>query len=140
MEDSKHAVAGGQWPLPDQHAGCRHLGQCRRTGEFPGVAGAHATEDADACCQAGRQAGCASRRAQTGRRGKTNRRGKMIVERLWPNSHLRNYHYLVVCEETGEALAIDPLDSTLMLDSAREHGWEITRILNTHHHNDHTAG
>jgi hydroxyacylglutathione hydrolase len=64
----------------------------------------------------------------------------MIVERLWPNSHLRNYHYLVVCEETGEALAIDPLDATLMLDSAREHGWEITRILNTHHHKDHTAG
>ena len=64
----------------------------------------------------------------------------MIVERLWPNSHLRNYHYLVVCEETGEALAIDPLDSTLILDSAREHGWEITQILNTHHHLDHTAG
>lgn len=64
----------------------------------------------------------------------------MKVERLWPDNPLRNYHYLVVCEESGEALAIDPLDSALMLNTAREHGWEITQILNTHHHFDHTAG
>jgi len=64
----------------------------------------------------------------------------MIVERLWPDSRLRNYHYLVVCEETGDALAIDPLDADLMLRSARARGWNITQILNTHHHLDHTAG
>jgi len=64
----------------------------------------------------------------------------MIVERLWPDSRLRNYHYLVACSQTGEALAIDPLDSDLMLRTARERGWQITQILNTHHHLDHTAG
>jgi hydroxyacylglutathione hydrolase len=64
----------------------------------------------------------------------------MKVERLWPDSRLRNYHYLIVCEESGEALAVDPLDSALLLKAAREHGWDITQILNTHHHSDHTAG
>jgi hydroxyacylglutathione hydrolase len=64
----------------------------------------------------------------------------MRIERLWPDSRLRNYHYLVACEETGEALAIDPLDADLMLRSARAQDWQITQILNTHHHLDHTAG
>jgi hydroxyacylglutathione hydrolase len=64
----------------------------------------------------------------------------MHVERIWPDTKLRNYHYLVVCQSTGEALAIDPFDSQLMLDAARRHGWQITQILNTHHHNDHVAG
>jgi len=62
------------------------------------------------------------------------------VERLWPDTRLRNYHYLVVCEETGEALAVDPFDAPLMLDAARRHGWQITQVLNTHHHDDHVAG
>jgi hydroxyacylglutathione hydrolase len=64
----------------------------------------------------------------------------MHVERLWPDVQLRNYHYLVVCKRTGEALAIDPFDSKLMLDTARRNGWQITQILNTHHHHDHVAG
>jgi hydroxyacylglutathione hydrolase len=62
------------------------------------------------------------------------------VERIWPDTKLRNYHYLVVCTETGDALAVDPFDAGLMLDTARRHGWRITQILNTHHHDDHTAG
>src|SRR5690606_8198286 len=44
------------------------------------------------------------------------------------------------CTETGEALAVDPFDSQLLLDTARHHGWTITQVLNTHHHNDHVAG
>ena len=64
----------------------------------------------------------------------------MHVERIWPDTRLRNYHYLVVCEQTGEALAIDPWDAKLVLATAREHGWQITQILNTHHHHDHVDG
>lgn len=64
----------------------------------------------------------------------------MHVERLWPDTRLRNYHYLVVCKESGEALAVDPFDWQLMLDTARRNGWQITQILNTHHHQDHVAG
>ncbi len=64
----------------------------------------------------------------------------MLVERLWPDNRLRNYHYLVACEQTGEALAVDPLDWQLMRDAAQQRGWTITQILNTHHHLDHCAG
>jgi len=64
----------------------------------------------------------------------------MHVERIWPDTPLRNYHYLVVCTETGDALAVDPFDAQLMLDTARRHGWQITQVLNTHHHHDHVAG
>jgi hydroxyacylglutathione hydrolase len=64
----------------------------------------------------------------------------MHVERIWPATELRNYHYLVVCEETGDALAVDPWNADLMLETARKHGWSITQIFNSHHHHDHCAG
>lgn len=64
----------------------------------------------------------------------------MLIERLWPDNRLRNYHYLVACPDTGEALAIDPLDWQLVLGTARQRGWTITQILSTHEHADHTAG
>ena len=64
----------------------------------------------------------------------------MLVERIWSGNALRNFHYLIACAETGEALAVDPLEWRLCLDAARRHGWEITRILNTHEHGDHTGG
>jgi hydroxyacylglutathione hydrolase len=64
----------------------------------------------------------------------------MIVERIWAANSLRNYHYLVGCNETGEALAIDPLDWEACLMRARARDWRITQIVNTHEHRDHTAG
>ncbi len=44
------------------------------------------------------------------------------------------------CPETGEALAIDPLDHRKCLAAAKDRGWEITQILNTHEHGDHIGG
>ena len=64
----------------------------------------------------------------------------MIVERIWTGNALRNYNYLVACAETGDALAIDPLDHGKCLAAARKNGWHITQILNTHEHHDHTGG
>jgi hydroxyacylglutathione hydrolase len=64
----------------------------------------------------------------------------MLTERIWSGNSLRNFHYLVACSETGEALAIDPLEWRLVLDAARQRGWQITQILNTHEHEDHTGG
>jgi len=64
----------------------------------------------------------------------------MIIERIWAANELRNYHYLVACGETGEALAIDPLDWRACLQRAKDRNWTITQIVNTHEHNDHTAG
>ena len=64
----------------------------------------------------------------------------MIVERIWTANAYRNFNYLIACPETGEALAIDPLDSEKTLATARVKGWQITQILNTHEHHDHTGG
>ncbi len=64
----------------------------------------------------------------------------MLVERIWTANPLRNFNYLVACPETGEALAIDPLDAEKCLNTARVKGWQITQILNTHEHHDHTGG
>lgn len=64
----------------------------------------------------------------------------MIVEQIWTGNSYRNFNYLIACPETGDALAIDPLDYQKCLAVAAERGWTITQILNTHEHGDHTGG
>jgi hydroxyacylglutathione hydrolase len=64
----------------------------------------------------------------------------MLIERIWTANALRNFHYLIACAETGEALAVDPLEWRLCLAAAKERGWQIRQILNTHEHGDHTGG
>ena len=64
----------------------------------------------------------------------------MIVEQIWTGNAYRNFNYLIACPESGEAMAVDPLDHKKCLARARDKGWEITQILNTHEHGDHTGG
>jgi hydroxyacylglutathione hydrolase len=64
----------------------------------------------------------------------------MIVEQIWTGNAYRNFNYLIACPETGEALAIDPLDHKKCLARTKDKGWTITQILNTHEHGDHTGG
>ena len=64
----------------------------------------------------------------------------MIVEQIWTANGGRNFNYLIACAETGEALAVDPLDYQKCLAAAKAKGWTITQILNTHDHRDHTGG
>ena len=64
----------------------------------------------------------------------------MIVEQIWTGNAYRNFNYLIACPESGEAMAIDPLDYEKCLSCAKDNGWEITQILNTHEHGDHTGG
>ncbi len=64
----------------------------------------------------------------------------MIVEQVWTANDYRNFNYLIACPETGGALAIDPLDHRKCLAAARDRGWQITQVLNTHEHFDHTGG
>ena len=64
----------------------------------------------------------------------------MIVERIWTGNAYRNFNYLVACPDSGEALAIDPLDHGKCLAAAKARGWQITQIFNTHEHHDHTGG
>ena len=64
----------------------------------------------------------------------------MIIEQIWTGNAYRNFNYVIACPDSGEALAIDPLDYEKCLSAARAKGWEITQILNTHEHDDHTGG
>jgi hydroxyacylglutathione hydrolase len=64
----------------------------------------------------------------------------VIVKQIWTGNNYRNFNYLIACPETGEALAVDPLDADKCLAAAKDAGWQITQILNTHHHQDHVAG
>ncbi len=64
----------------------------------------------------------------------------MLVEQIWTGNAYRNFNYLIACPETGEALAVDPLDYGKCLRRAKDKGWQITQVLNTHEHGDHTGG
>ena len=64
----------------------------------------------------------------------------MLVKQIWTANAYRNFNYLIACAETGEALAVDPLDHEKCLRAAKQQGWQITQILNTHEHRDHTGG
>lgn len=51
------------------------------------------------------------------------------------------FAYLVGCEKTGQAVAIDPAGSEeKILERAGQEGLDITKIVNTHGHPDHTCG
>jgi hydroxyacylglutathione hydrolase len=64
----------------------------------------------------------------------------MIVEQIWTANAYRNFNYLIACPETGDALAIDPLDFKKCLAVAQDRGWQITQVVNTHEHGDHIGG
>lgn len=64
----------------------------------------------------------------------------MIVEQIWTGNAYRNFNYLIVCPQTGEAMAIDPLDHVKCLAVAKDKGWDIRQVLNTHEHHDHIGG
>lgn len=64
----------------------------------------------------------------------------MKIETLWVNNSYRNFNYLIVCEESCEAMAVDPLDHEQCLRVAKDAGYDIRTILNTHEHWDHIGG
>ena len=64
----------------------------------------------------------------------------MIIKQLYADNRLRNFHYLIACKHTKEAMVIDPLDVDRCIHAAKKDGFKITQILNTHEHWDHIDG
>ena len=48
----------------------------------------------------------------------------MIVEQIWTGNSYRNFNYLIACRDTGEALAVDPLDHEKCLAAREGRGLE----------------
>lgn len=44
----------------------------------------------------------------------------MLIRQIPIHDNLRNYMYLLACDQTLEAIAIDPLDHALSLEVAKE--------------------
>jgi hydroxyacylglutathione hydrolase len=51
-----------------------------------------------------------------------------------------NYLWLVHDADSGETAVVDPGDPAPVLAEAEKRSWQITKILNTHWHPDHTGG
>lgn len=51
-----------------------------------------------------------------------------------------NYGVLLHSSETGETAAIDAGDATAYLEALNERNWDLSHLLITHHHFDHTEG
>jgi len=51
-----------------------------------------------------------------------------------------NYGYLLHDSDSGQTAAIDTPDAVVILRELESKGWQLTHILNTHHHGDHAGG
>ncbi len=51
-----------------------------------------------------------------------------------------NYIYLIHDTASTETVVVDPALAEPVLTCLNENGWQLSRILNTHHHADHTGG
>ncbi|MDI1230026.1 MAG: hydroxyacylglutathione hydrolase [Methylobacter sp.] len=51
-----------------------------------------------------------------------------------------NYIYLLHDPVSGETAVVDPAVAQPVLDVLKQKGWQLTTILNTHHHADHVGG
>ncbi len=58
-----------------------------------------------------------------------------------PDERLAQYAYLIACQQTGEAVVIDPeRDVDRYIDAAAFHGYEIVAVTETHIHADFLSG
>lgn len=64
----------------------------------------------------------------------------MIIIQM-PVGFMQVFSYIIGCEETRDALVIDPgADAEIIAEKAKENKLNIKYIFNTHHHFDHTEG
>jgi len=64
----------------------------------------------------------------------------MTIITLPIHNSLKNLNYLIYCPHTRDCCVIDPLNVDLILETAERENLNITQIINTHEHGDHTDG
>jgi hydroxyacylglutathione hydrolase len=67
--------------------------------------------------------------------------GRMVMLEVVPVPVLTdNYVWLIHDSESGETAAVDPSVADPVLAAAAAKGWQLSQVLNTHWHPDHTGG
>ena len=51
-----------------------------------------------------------------------------------------NYAYVLHDEDTGTVGVVDPSEAAPVIEALSRKNWNLTYILNTHHHDDHIGG
>eukprot|EP00039_Didymoeca_costata_P017392 m.322302 g.322302 ORF g.322302 m.322302 type:complete len:289 (+) comp16531_c2_seq12:385-1251(+) len=51
-----------------------------------------------------------------------------------------NYIYFLKRYSSSQVTVVDPSDADIVIDCLRQMKWDVTDILNTHHHDDHVGG
>lgn len=64
----------------------------------------------------------------------------ILVKTFYAFNELRNYSYLILDDQTGEAWVIDPYEANPIIDYIKKNGLVLKGILNTHQHFDHIRG
>ncbi|KAG7669762.1 hypothetical protein Ndes2526B_g06114 [Nannochloris sp. 'desiccata'] len=64
--------------------------------------------------------------------------GMLEIERVKCLSD--NYSWLLHDPSTGATAVVDPAETAPVVEALRRKGWNLTTILNTHHHSDHVGG
>src|SRR5690606_39583544 len=64
----------------------------------------------------------------------------MQIIRRYMHNPLRNFNYLIGCEVSGQAIALETCDADIMQAMAVEQGWVIRLIINTQEQHDHVQG
>jgi hydroxyacylglutathione hydrolase len=64
----------------------------------------------------------------------------MVMEVVAVPAFSDNYIWLIHDDASGHTAVVDPGDGETALAAAAERGWEISQVLITHWHHDHTAG
>ena len=64
----------------------------------------------------------------------------MPVIQQYNHNALRNFSYLIYCDQTKEAIIIDPFDGEEISKIIKDNGLQPRIIVNTHEHWDHIQG
>ena len=54
---------------------------------------------------------------------------------------MKNFVYIIACPRSKKAAIVDPAwDIPFLLSKIKEKGWQLDKVLITHHHHDHVNG